>query len=120
MNGFPAIDRHKFIALTKQAHIDDVPNRWARQYPEEHYGDGDKKSAIRRMLQLMPLPLKSSAIDALIGNTSWTAHRCDVCDADSDLLIRVGDDPDHDSRWLDICPNCIAEMAKFASIQVPA
>jgi len=43
----------------------------------------------------------------IIGNCGWTKNACDVCDRQFSALIRIGDEPDYDARWQDLCVDCL-------------
>jgi hypothetical protein len=68
------------------------------------------------------LDLNKATIDdvaAVIGNNSWTSNTCDVCGKENcEVLVRLGDEPDYDGRWVDVCPDCIADAALCARAEV--
>lgn len=84
--------------------IKGVPKRWAEQYTK---GASLDKQQITRQLLALPWGFTSTQVNAIIGNDSWTECKCDECRKDNDVLIRIGDDPDYEARWLDLCPDCL-------------
>jgi len=97
--------------ITRQGLANGMLARWRRVYgddPNTHWGKVTPKLAA---LGDTPEP---DAIDALIGNKSWTALPiCDGCEADEgfDFVIEVGQEDDHDSATARLCPACLAEAA---------
>ena len=49
-------------------------------------------------------------MDAAI-ETKWCGHKCDECDLEKDALVRIGQEPDYEARWVDICSDCLALAA---------
>lgn len=86
-----------------------VPDRWADQYEFERIGS-DKIEIKRRLFDLKVNGLLTrQLVDETIGNGSWTDNNCDECDSDCDVLVRLGQDPDYESRWVDLCQSCLKE-----------
>ena len=100
--------------IRKSSIVVGVPARWAAQYPRGRYSP-DKDLITDRLLGLEGDALTAARVDAIIGNTSWTANRCDGCDRDCDTLVRLGEDPDYEAQWLDLCADCINEVYAFAA-----
>jgi hypothetical protein len=90
-----------------------VPERWAEQYRK--YPQHSGKSAI--LAALAPEELTKGRIDAIIGNSSWTRNQCDECGKDHEVTVRLGEQPDCDARWLDLCVACLYEAARLAEEQ---
>lgn len=83
-----------------------VPAWWAECYD----GSSDpQKAEIGEKLKALPASdLRPEIIDGIIGNDTWTAHRCDQCDEQFDLLLGIGDDPAYGANWLLLCEGCIS------------
>lgn len=92
--------------ILRQHAVDRVPERWARQYSRPN--EDASKRAITAALANLTAPIDRDEVDRIIGNKSWTECRCDLCGENREALIRVGDEPDYETRWLDICPLCIS------------
>lgn len=94
-----------------------VPKRWADQYEgyENRWEGSRDKQKVTEALAALPPGFTAEQVNRIIGNDSWTENKCDECDADAPVLVRIGDDPDYDARWLDLCPDCIAHAASLAS-----
>lgn len=87
-----------------------VPARWKRQYfkPRENRWDNfglDKEGIYYRMLELPAL--EPDAVNAVIGNTSWTECVCSDCQAQVEQVIRVGQEPDYESATAYLCADCL-------------
>jgi hypothetical protein len=64
------------------------------------------------LAKLDPETCTASEIRDIIGVSSWATLDCDVCGRDVPMLARIGDDPDYEMRWQDICLECIAAIAQ--------
>jgi hypothetical protein len=107
--------RSDFVrVLTRTQLIADVPARWAKQYPEARYQSDDKAAIRQELAGLGTWQLTRERIDAIIGNGHWTKQCCDRCGADSDVLFQIGQEPDYDARYVDLCQACIREIAEIA------
>lgn len=94
------------VEIIKRADIvASVPKRWDQTYA--NYND-PRKSEITRKLHSLPLGFTVEQVNEIIGNKTWTVNPCDECGADCDVLVRIGDRPDHDARWVDLCAKCLA------------
>lgn len=93
-----------------------IPSR-LREFPSN-----PKRIAIAdRIAKIPDSELTRQAVrDAMDGWPDWTKHECDQCLADCEVLVRIGDEPDYDARWLDLCLSCLekaVELAKSAHVQ---
>ena len=85
-----------------------APKRWAEQYGKGHYAADPKKQDITRALAALDLgTINADAVDAIIGNTSWTANECDVCHKNCDVLMHFGDEPDYEAQYAHVCGDCL-------------
>lgn len=80
-------------------HVRDVPRRFPKPYGYEKY---DK-------LQALGESITAEAVNEIMGNTSWTDHKCTECGKDSEKLVRIGEEPDYAAQWVDLCENCLSE-----------
>lgn len=87
-----------------------APERWAQQY--RNTSDEHKARITERLLALSPQDRTPEKIDEIIGNTSWTRNVCDECGENHDLLIMIGEEPDYDARWVELCAGCLLAAAK--------
>ena len=100
----------------------DLANRAAQRF-EERYGvlghwtlsNGRMPSEILTQLKALGPTPDPDQVDAIIGNTSWTAvPRCDECGAtDQPYVAQVGEKPDYESNTAHLCPGCIHQLAKL-------
>lgn len=94
--------------ISRQGHVLTVPDRWARQYYTSKNPDH-----IQIMKDLRALKdsgnITIDAVTSIIGNDSWCAFECSECGEDFDYLVRIGQEPDNDSRWVDLCKDCAAQ-----------
>lgn len=110
------VDQSFVRVKTRTELLQGVPDRWAAQYPANRYGSKTDKGQIREKLYALGIWERTrERINSIIGNESWTSQRCDRCRADSDVLLEIGQEPDYDARWINICPECVREIAtKYA------
>jgi hypothetical protein len=110
-------EKHTIKIITIRDVIKSVPERWARTYdnrcdPITPTGGRDAvmPAEIQRRLDALDMATcTKQAVDDAIGNESWTELKCDLCDLQSPLVVRVGAEPDYDVRWIDLCPMCLAK-----------
>lgn len=104
------------IIRTKAWLIANVAERWKKQYWTplggwSEFGTG-KESAYQKLIAL-PEGATEQDVDAAIGNDSWTANRCDECREDIDVVVRLGEPPDYDSRTFYICLDCLRKALEL-------
>lgn len=90
-----------------------------KQY--EHYKDdylfgrrGNHRTAgnIRKALAALDLETCSSAdVDEAIGVDGWAKNECDQCNGDFETVLHLGQEPDYEARWWNMCASCLAEAA---------
>lgn len=98
--------------------IRNVRKMWADQYAhydENHkfpaFGDnrGFTVKAIRDALARLDLEnCDPQDVNEAIGTTGWADCRCDECDENYEVLVRIGQEPDYDARWQDLCGHCLS------------
>lgn len=95
--------------ISRRNHLDDIPSRWRRTYGTwTPYADDDWKQRIQNGLdELWIGKFLPEDADRIIGNTSWTDFRCDICGENKDHLARIGEDPDYEARYVDLCRGCL-------------
>ena len=101
-----------------------VRDKWMNQY-RSHPGDalsgwGQRRrfGEIRRALAELDLETCSVAdVDATLGVTGWASLICDECDADCERLVRLGEEPDYDVRWQDVCADCLRKAMTLCESQ---
>jgi len=73
-----------------QDKLDNTATRWYDQYYNKSLNEwiyGKNKKEIYKNLKVLKKPVKASDIDAIIGNSSWTEHKCQACDTTKEALI---------------------------------
>lgn len=69
-----------------------------------HKGDRDGKATKIRALGPNPEP---EAVNAIIGNESWTRCSCSECGRDVDAVVQLGEELDYESSTAWICKQCV-------------
>lgn len=113
----------KLNIITRRSIIEAVPQAWAYQYADYASGDSIRDQGIIRTTQaLAAIPkaeLTPEAIAAIVGNDSWTVLECNVCGKrDCEAIARIGEEPDYEARWLDICLPCLVELGESAKAEL--
>jgi hypothetical protein len=105
--------------ITQRDVILSVRATWLNQYraspPEREIGTRSNSETVGAITKrLKALNLKTCTVeevDKAIGTTGWADNECDVCSKSHEKLLRIGDEPDHDARWIDICESCLDRAA---------
>lgn len=84
-----------------------VPEEWTRRY-QAYLGDAHKEDITRKLNELV-WPFSKEQIDKIIGNKSWGKVSCTECGKDCSEIVRIGDEPDWDARWVDLCNDCLVK-----------
>ena len=113
-------DDNRFGVITKRAIIRSVPVRFERQYGHDRNQPSWKSDLTRgEMIDALNAldvdTCAAEAVNAIIGNKSWTSNECDACGADCEVLVRIGDEPDYEARWQDLCAECLSDAAALAT-----
>lgn len=56
------------------------------------------------------LDIDSCSVEDLaqaLGTTGWGLIKCDECGERQNKLVRMGEKPDYEARWQDICAHCL-------------
>jgi hypothetical protein len=89
--------------ITRKTQAAEAADRWIAQYQR----DRDGIAAKIKSLGGTPDP---DAVDRIIGNDSWTSvDRCSECDKDSEVIVRLGQEPNYESSTAWICPACLRQ-----------
>ncbi len=86
--------------------------RWLDQYKyweDERlvsWGKGLTIGSIRDAVK--KLNLETCSHDAISrAGAGWGQNRCSECGKDVAVLLRIGDDSEYDSRYVDLCRSCL-------------
>jgi hypothetical protein len=109
-------------SITLREVIKGVPARFSEQYGrqmDEIAAHASPPSTYRDLIsRLNALDTETATpedIAAIIGNPSWAQLECDECGRDREHLVRVGDEPDYDARWQDLCADCLLAAFEMAA-----
>ena len=92
--------------------IAEVPARWMKQYahyPRDHRFPAASSIGARSVAEIeSALRSAGDDIDAIKAVLpSWCEHDCDECGAHHEVLVRLGEEPDYEARWQDLCEACV-------------
>ena len=45
--------------------------------------------------------------------THWLDNRCDECDGDFDTVVQLGQEPDYESKTVEICMDCLVKSIQL-------
>ena len=104
--------------INVRALIREVAAAWRAQY--KGAGDGGKQSIQRTLDALDGATATAVEVASIIGNESWTeVPRCDECGEARPVVVRLGQEPDYESRTAHICVPCLRAAIKSAKEQHP-
>lgn len=52
--------------------------------------------------------------------STWGRNECDQCGGDFENIIRIGDEPEYDERWQDLCVSCLKDAIEMLRANRPA
>jgi hypothetical protein len=118
--------------IYKRDVIRNVRGRWEEQYQnyESDYklvglplldvqgkpipNSGPTVGEIRAALAALNLENCSSTdVDAAMGVAGWADNRCLECGKDCDSLIQIGEEPNYEAQWVDLCIGCLEKALKL-------
>lgn len=100
--------------ITRRSRAAEAHERWERQYGD---ATGDKKAITQRLAALGAWP-EPEAVNAVIGNDSWTECTCNECGESVPLVVRLGEPPDYESSTADVCERCLsAALARIEELR---
>jgi hypothetical protein len=47
----------------------------------------------------------------VIGTGGWAKNECSECGTDCAVLMHIGDEPDYEARYVELCAGCLANLA---------
>lgn len=98
------------ITLVRRADIvAGIPDRWAEQYRTA--SSADQREITAKLLALKGTEFSAEQCAEIIGSPSWGRNECDECGEDHAVLVRIGEEPDYEARWQDLCTECIEKAA---------
>lgn len=106
-------EKPRIYTITRRQLIESVADRWGHEY-REYYGAFPH--AVGKLAELKSLDIATcsrEAVDEIIGNSTWTRNECDVCGQDVDVVVHLGDKPDYDAQWIDVCPDCLKKAIEL-------
>jgi hypothetical protein len=103
--------------FTTRDKIRGVAAAWEKAYgPNERrpgwYSSGisdDREATFRKLKELDKETASADEVATIIGNKSWTQLSCDSCGDYVDRIVEIGQEPDYESRTVDICYPCFSK-----------
>lgn len=99
--------------ITIASNAAEAAQRWKQQYFVERTGEWkscftDPELVHRKLIALGDSP-PPEAVDAIIGNSSWTRldTQCGECGQRTDPIIQIGQEPDYESHTAYVCRDCL-------------
>lgn len=96
--------------MTQRDKILAFSRRWREQYPDDSYKFWDGRSVgetFKKIAALDLLTCSEADVDAAVGTSGWGSITCDECGESAETLVRLGDDRDYDTRYVDACGRCL-------------
>jgi hypothetical protein len=110
------MSEHPMHIVTQREVIRGVVERWWNSYAgsiqdpskDGPWVHGKTKRQIYEELKTLDLKTATAEqVNAIIGNDSWTALRCNECDRDDHEQILQFGVVDYDSPHFALCPKCV-------------
>lgn len=100
--------------ITIRSQILNVSEAWDKQY--DGWPGPGKKAIGRKLRGLDKQTATAKDVADIIGNTSWAEpQECYECEEKFDVVIEVGQKPDHDSATAQLCVGCLEKAVKLMS-----
>ena len=96
--------------------------RHREAYPNDNYRyfNGQTAGEVRQRIARLDLETCTAAeLDAVMVGSGWGSNECDVCGEDAPVLVRIGDEPDYDNRWQDVCEACLRKAVDMMATATP-
>lgn len=110
--------------ITKRDVIRGVKERWEEQYrdyaPDFKFITASPNvrtktvGEVREALEKLDLETCSSEdVDKAMGGIGgWANNCCSECGKDSQFLIHIGEQPDYEAQWVELCVLCMEKALK--------
>lgn len=103
--------------IHKREIIRGVPELWREQYArrmEYPLAVGETPAKIhKRLLALDTSTCSSEDIDEAIGVSGWASNRCTECRTEYETLVHIGDEPDYEARYVQLCESCLKSALRL-------
>ena len=74
----------------------------------------------RRRLAALDLETCSRAeVDVAVGTDGWASLTCDECGEAVERIVRIGQEPDYEARWQDLCLPCLEKACALMKAEGP-
>lgn len=92
---------------TERDQVHTVSRRWHAAYQSDQWG-ADKVLIGNALAALDPEVASAEDVARIIGNPTWAEPQaCDECKTRSWDVVRVGEEPDYESRTTYVCGACL-------------
>lgn len=100
------------VRLCERYYVRSIAARWDAQYAG--YPEDSDKFLIGEKLRALNVETGTcSMVEEIIGNLSWTGAGCSECEARFVDGVRIGDEPDWESRTVYLCDPCLDKLVQF-------
>lgn len=102
------------LIITKRELINTVAEKWKYQYfSSGKWGkyNGDPEDVYKQLCALGNDATEED-VSRIIGNDSWTRNKCNECNLDCEIIVRLGELPDYDSATACVCRDCLLKANK--------
>jgi hypothetical protein len=86
--------------ISRRTRASGAASEWRAQYGR------DQDGIAKRIEALGPSP-EPDAVNAVIGNDTWTSCRCDECGHEVEFVVEVGEEPGYESSTATLCGECV-------------
>jgi hypothetical protein len=92
--------------ITAQEKLRDVPRQWRKQYEGKPVTKWNNHPEMTAKLMALKWPFTKDQVDSIIGNTTWTELKCDLCDSNVSAISRLSLSYAA-KHCIDVCLDCL-------------
>lgn len=109
---------------TERERVRAVADRWAAQYPIHQWPDrpdsalNHKRATIAKLRAIDVETATAAEVNEIIGNDSWCGpDNCDECGVRTFDMVHIGEEPDYEARYVEVCRGCLLKMVSLIDNQ---
>lgn len=103
--------------MRERDQVRSVPSRWRAQYRN---WPGEWQECADRLQALDPETASADDVAAITGNRAWAQPlECNECGTKTWDIVRVGEEPDHESNTAYMCADCLRAALRLLEEPTP-
>ena len=110
----------EFVVKTPHTLAAEAAARWDKQYPPPQFHESRPGTAhVSKSLHALGLSPDPAQVDAIIGNHSWTATKCDQCENERVPVVGLGWSNEYECIDTWICLGCARGAVRALELPAP-